>query len=330
MSQLRKLLFCSAFPMVAAFFVVLKVTWTHLSADAMMRDISAIGGSPFKSPMLSRPTPMSACPSITARTSLAVVSMLSMEGAPSDTPMYIESAIQLAMGINRLNQIDLILMVVDTKKRLSPLAARTLARRSGWNICRVPAIDGPASNHHITNRFLDAKMYSKLHVWSFVEYELALFLDLDTMVIRPLEPVFGKLSQLSPAPIAMGYDKFPHNASSTTGFNAGVMLVRPNATLFRELTASISTLEHDPSMAEQNYLNAFFRGRVRPLPFAFNAMVSVKHDLPHFWNSHWQSMVILHYTCKPWNYANCIRDDIVDLCLLWHANKQVLAADLNI
>jgi hypothetical protein len=46
-------------------------------------------------------------------------------------------------------------------------------------------------------------------------------------------------------------------------------------------------------------------------------MVSVKTGVPAVWGDG-ADLAILHYTCRPWNWANCWRDGIDDLCRLWY------------
>jgi lipopolysaccharide biosynthesis glycosyltransferase len=56
---------------------------------------------------------------------------------------------------------------------------------------------------------------------------------------------------------------------------------------------------------------------VHALPFRYNAMVSVKTQVPALWGDG-ADLAIVHFTCKPWNWGNHWRHGIEDLCRLWY------------
>lgn len=59
----------------------------------------------------------------------------------------------------------------------------------GWKVCIVPCIEGP-SNQSTQNRFLEAKLYTKIYAWKFIEYQGVLFLDSDTLVVGDFYDLF--------------------------------------------------------------------------------------------------------------------------------------------
>lgn len=53
--------------------------------------------------------------------------------------------------------------------------------------------------------------------------------------------------------------------------------------------------------AEQDLLNAYFRGAWRPLPHTFNAQKGIRRHHPRLWEAHWGEAAVLHITdAKPW------------------------------
>lgn len=60
-------------------------------------------------------------------------------------------------------------------------------------------------------------------------------------------------------------------------FNGGLLLLRPNATLFHELLARRAACE-GTFFGDQDCLNDWFRGRWEPLPFEFNLMHAATRD----------------------------------------------------
>lgn len=185
----------------------------------------------------------------------------------------------------------------------------------GWSVCTVPAVAQPAAPEGNTNRFHTAGVYNKFHLWEMVGYEGVLYLDSDTMVVQNLMPLFdvyypmmvrtgvglaaateNLTPPLCPNPSYPGVD---------TPFNAGVLLVQPNATETK-LLLEILHKRGLQKWAEQSILNERFSSAGNThveLPFAYNANVcEARCNYPR-WHS--EPKVIVHFTCsKPWNDIN--------------------------
>jgi lipopolysaccharide biosynthesis glycosyltransferase len=235
----------------------------------------------------------------------AIVSLLVLDGF-DQRQYYLEGLCKLSIAIDRYAAIDKVLMVVGVGGNFSAC---------GWQTYAVEPIDGPRGIDPHTNRFFTTHMYTKLRLWELVQYEAVLYIDLDTLIIGPFGQLFEvHLPQMlaKGQQIGMGHNHFPEGPD----FNAGVILLPPNTTLFRLLVSGIDTVPHDLTVAEQGYLNQYFLERIHLLPFRYNSMVSEKISHPEFWAA--SEAAILHYTCKPWNAFNCWWDGIEDLCLLWH------------
>ena len=72
-------------------------------------------------------------------------------------------------------------------------------------------------------------------------------------------------------------------------------------------------------VADQGFLNAFYKDRIERLPFIYNAMVSEKTGTHReVWRQQEAEMVLLHYTCKPWHAWNCWWDGPLP-CLVYLA-----------
>ena len=88
---------------------------------------------------------------------------------------------------------------------------------------------------------------TKLHAWNMTELTKVIFLDADTLVIKPIDALVDHPSAFSAAP-----DTFPADQ-----FNSGVMVITPSAARFDELAA----WNEDHGTAEggdQGLLNEFF------------------------------------------------------------------------
>ena len=234
----------------------------------------------------------------------AVVSLLIGE-----EPSYMEAACKLGSSIDRYSSIDRVLLRLGNDHMQHTLC--------GWQMHAVAPIEGPSNKDSHSNRYLSLKLYTKLRVWEMVQYDAVLYVDLDTLFVGQFGSLFEvhlPIMRALEQPLAMGHNTFPDGPD----FNAGVILLIPDSTLFDSLMQGIQVVQHDIETAEQMYLNAYFlnSSRIHFLPYRFNAMVSVKTEYPLIWGA--EDLVILHYTCKPWNAYNCWMDGIEDVCLLWH------------
>ena len=251
----------------------------------------------------------------TKRSVYAVVSIFMTDGIDND--LYLKGMCKLGAAIKKFALIDAVLLIVDD----GVVGVKTtdidrIILSCGWMPCHVRPIQGPRSTSKVAadgkyiNRYIAAKMYTKLQIWNMTQYQAVLYIDLDTLIIRQFSTLFTvylpRMRALNQT-VAMGFNTEPNGPD----FNAGVILLIPSQVEFSSLVQNINTVPHDSSTtAEQAYLNAYFI-IIHRLPFQFNAMVSVKRP----WSQ--EETAILHYTCKPWNAVGCWRDGIADLCLLW-------------
>ena len=242
-----------------------------------------------------------------ADTAFALVSLLIVNGYEHD--QYMQGMCKLGQAIRQFATIDTILLVAEVGMKLNSDAQ---IARCGWRVCFVSTIPGPPGH---SNRYLEAKMYTKLRLWQLVQYQAVLYIDLDTLIVRPFGGIFEEhLPAMADKglTLGMGSNSFPDRGD----FNAGVMLLLPDPIEFNSLVAGITSIPHNIELAEQAYLNAYFAQRIYRLPFAYNSMVSMRPAIPTPWRD--SEAIIMHYTCKPWHPYNCWRDQIEDLCSLWY------------
>ncbi|KAI6243948.1 hypothetical protein M3Y99_00062200 [Aphelenchoides fujianensis] len=90
---------------------------------------------------------------------------------------------------------------------------------------RVDKIDTPLLETHPAKKF----QYTKIQLWSLVEYEALVYLDLDTIVLDSVDELF---------------DCGPFCASlrHSDMFNSGVFVLRPNRTVYEEMLNSTAEL----------------------------------------------------------------------------------------
>ncbi|KAI0827983.1 nucleotide-diphospho-sugar transferase [Trametes gibbosa] len=171
--------------------------------------------------------------------------------------------------------------------------ALCIATVSGWEPVPVERIAPPFSGVH--RHFLD--QYSKLHLWTLDKRGLSgiVYIDADTLVRRSFDELFHLPYTFAAVP-----DVYTTAQGYTTAFNAGVMFLRPDSTVFADMVGKIATARYPAEQAEQAFLNHYFGAEVLRLPYAYNANLAIKKRTPALWAGLQEEMRIMHYTmAKP-------------------------------
>jgi hypothetical protein len=115
-------------------------------------------------------------------------------------------------------------------------------RAVGWRTLVVARIANPHSGSHNFQRRLDY-VFTKLHLFSLVQYAKVVYLDTDVVVMRSLAPLFrcGDFCAVM----------------RRTYFNSGVMVVTPDAETFADLLRLRNKLP-SYNAGEQGFLNEYF------------------------------------------------------------------------
>ena len=160
----------------------------------------------------------------------------------------------------------------------------------------VEPIPNPNASSHVEGWINSG--YTKLHVWNLIEFKKIVYIDADTLVLENVDELFER-----PCPAAAP-DTFPPDR-----FNAGVMVVRPDETTFKDMMSKTSELKSYDT-GDTGFLNAYFENWYRKseghrLPFGYNALRTM------FWltapktRGYWDAvkpLKIIHYCSspKPW------------------------------
>ena len=89
-------------------------------------------------------------------------------------------------------------MAPSESRRLPPNLERVclyderldVPRIEGWQLLAVAPIAAPHGDR--SNHYTRAGVYTKLHVWNLTSYSAVLYLDLDTLPMRSVYPVFSQ------------------------------------------------------------------------------------------------------------------------------------------
>jgi len=241
------------------------------------------------------------------RSRFAVASLLS-----GVDPVYSTYAYKLGRSLQRYIDVDMVLLRPEHTEGAN--ASTTALEGVGWRTCFVPAL-GTSAQHYL---------YTKLAAWN-LNYEAVLLLDLDTLVlgdISPLFDLFPTLLRQRGALIAAVRDHpeqwTPRWTAAGDRFNAGVMLVLPDPEVYKWLVDGMGRIQYDDGMLEQAYLNVALRQRYLPLPLEYNAMVIIAYAEPATWARVLPQIKIVHFTFpKPHRPHLCRAYNVIEICRLW-------------
>jgi alpha-N-acetylglucosamine transferase len=152
--------------------------------------------------------------------------------------------------------------------------------------------------------------FVKLRLWQ-LPYERVVFLDADTLVLRPADRLFD-------------YPEFcaaPNVYESLADFgrmNAGVFTARPDPATFAAMLRRLDAPGAFWRRTDQTFLEAWFPDW-HGLPIYDNLLQYVWLNLPGLWD--WRQVRILHYQYeKPWDPSHGKRDRLAPLIALWQAH----------
>ena len=237
---------------------------------------------------------------------LAVVTLItSNEGYPAGA-LAISAALEVLDSA--LRRIALVTPSVNA-------GIRELLHSAAWEVREVPELtcnqklgDRVTADRYDLGAEYQAKRAkwlatcTKFHVWGLTFLKKAIFLDADTLVLRPIDSLVDHPSALAAAP-----DSFPADQ-----FNSGVMVISPSQQTFDELVAW-NRVNGTAEGGDQCLLNEFFSewfynawddDSAGKLPWIMN--VGAAHHEAYRTLSRMQSRdetVIVHFVggeSKPW------------------------------
>ncbi|MEI9978500.1 MAG: glycosyltransferase family 8 protein [Edaphobacter sp.] len=272
----------------------------------------------------------------------------------STEPEYLPGALALARSLRRSRSEYPLIVVVTPGSDASMIDA---LRREDCEVREVEPIIIEGS-FYAAQRY--ANVWTKLRVWDFDDLTRAVFLDTDMLVIRNMDELFHM--ELPPGGIAAApacrcnprhkstypKDWVPENcyytyaqtepkqtiespiASEGDYFNAGLLVFEPQksdlAAFLRRLASPDAP---DFPFAEQDFLNNYFRGRWRILPYVFNALKTLRDCHPSLWDI--RDIRNIHYILdKPWQVEGRVDETDNDLNSLWlevYNNAPTLLSD---
>jgi len=197
--------------------------------------------------------------------------------------------------------------------------SRSALRARGASVLEVEPIANPNPREGVHVAGWVNAGYTKLRLWGLVQFGRVLFLDADALVVENVDALFGAARKAA-APFAAAPDVFPPDR-----FNAGVLLVTPDAAVLRRMLAAVeakSCPSHDGG--DTGFLNSFFPGWFGMPPearlsFGYNAQRTLHWmtfaKQPGYWNAVAQDLKVLHFSSSPKPWEDTRKKG--DLEMLW-------------
>ena len=188
-------------------------------------------------------------------------------------------------------------------------------KSAGWELFPAEYIPPPDGGKDIFWRFLD--QYTKLRIWTLdrppTSLKSIVYLDADTLVRRNFDELFDIPFVFSASP-----DVYLDNRGFSIGFNAGVLAIKPNSTVFDDMISKISSRDYKHNDAEQGFLNLYYGQQAIRLPHVYNGNLAIKTKSRQYWDAIQDQMRIVHFTLtKPFDIApkcgdSCTMQEIWD------------------
>lgn len=192
-------------------------------------------------------------------------------------------------------------MIVLCTEEIS-LESRKILEHDGWTVKSIKTLSSPYKNYY--KRF--DKVFTKLLIWTLIEYRRIVYLDSDTLVYANIDELFH-------------CGKFCAAYRHSDLFNSGVLVVKPDLQEYRELISKIGIY---PSYdgADEGFLNYYYHSLLfapmfnasnphnqeepMRLPAGYNADVGQYYAHTHRFFP-LSDFKILHHTLgpvKPWKW----------------------------
>lgn len=194
-----------------------------------------------------------------------------------------------------------------TRKAISAVEAEGI-----W-VRRVEPFCPENVDHRQYVRSLYVECWNKLRMWEWEEYDRLVYLDADMVVRYSIDELFN----LPPAPLYAVGDCYGGRETEEERnsccyfypdqrpdyFNAGFYVMAPDKEQFAEIKATLAKgTVQSGRFAEQDFLNNYFKGKWKSLPYTFNAQKRIKTHHPSLWNL--EDVFVIHFVDeKPWSKA---------------------------
>eukprot|EP01135_Chromosphaera_perkinsii_P002703 Nk52_evm71s226 gene=Nk52_evmTU71s226 len=174
-------------------------------------------------------------------------------------------------------------------------------------------IDPRLSDKKVSNTSLVyGRLFSKLHIYTLVEFERVLYLDVDFIVrsVSPARMMSRQDRTIGDTKGALGiWELCPAQVSLCAGrdvgvgewyINAGMLMIRPDAGLFSQMSGEIARgVDANLVYAEQDYLNLFYDRHKSLTRYILRSRAELRYMSMRVGTSAQEEVFLIHH--KMWN-----------------------------
>ncbi len=235
---------------------------------------------------------------------------------------YALGALALARSLKRVDSDHvLIVMVTRTDLPLEPILAEGC---EVVTVDRLPCSDAFNKRHTREHQHASAPFtkgnkpafhdpldnFCKLRLWELDQYEKAVFIDADAIVVRDIRKLFG-YPEFAAAP------NLYETLADMHRLNSGVFVAEPSKRTFEDMLTRLDQPDVFWRRTDQTFLETYFPDW-NGLPYTYNALQYIYFNLPPLW--HWPAIHVVHYQYeKPWEANHPKREQLKPLIDLWYA-----------
>jgi len=209
---------------------------------------------------------------------------------------YAIGALVLAQSIREVGtEADLVILVSNG---VSPALSDSLGSTFTKVVKITELTSGNTEILNLIQRPELAVTISKIHAWKLLDYEKAVFLDADCLVIKPIDELFQK-EELS-AVCDLGWPDC---------FNSGVFVFKPSQNTFDGLL-NLAKTEGSFDGGDQGLLNIYFSDWLdsdisKRLSFIYNMHSTTAYTYLPAFRKFGERVKIVHFlgSIKPWHYS---------------------------
>lgn len=167
-------------------------------------------------------------------------------------------------------------------------------------------------DHSEYKRSLYLECWNKLRMWEMTQFDRLVYLDADMIVCRNIDHLFdlpaGGFHAVGDCYGGREYAEERDNCCHFTPdkvpeyFNAGFYVMTPSLEELRSMEEALAEGRIAVRFfAEQDFLNGYFKGKWKHLPYTYNAQKRIKYHHPTLWRM--EDIHIVHIVDeKPWDH----------------------------
>ncbi|GAQ83103.1 galactinol synthase [Klebsormidium nitens] len=237
-------------------------------------------------------------------------------------------------------------LIVAVMKGVSSKLRQLLADQHGCIVREIEDVAPPPGAEKVVRRPYYLTQYTKLRIWQFDDFDKLTYLDSDMLVLQNLDYLFDML----PSDQIMGVKNcfcvgwknhprvcgtaycqfdpvkhpwtFPEGKPEPTPYiNAGFFVFAPSRAVFAQMQHALAAFPAS-ELAEQDFLNDFWAGRIRTLPPENNLLLNFLFSHPDLLDL--DNAALIHFAVagsKPWAYDPSMPDmthpDVVRFVKMW-------------